>query len=197
MSTLERIINADYWLFFKINGTWTNGFLDAVFPFLRESVLWIPLYLFLLIFIWVNFGVPGLYWAVVFICTASLCDIISSHVIKESIMRLRPCRTPGIVGDVRFLVKYCPMGSGFVSSHATSHFGMAVFVYATLQKFISGWAGLFFAWAAMISYAQVYVGVHFPLDVVCGALVGCLIGTVMSRLFNRYILLNLPVKARI
>jgi membrane-associated phospholipid phosphatase len=197
MSTLDRIIHTDYWLFFKINGTWTNGYLDAIFPFLRESVFWIPLYLFLLIFIWMNFGVPGLYWAVVFICTASICDIISSHLIKETIMRLRPCRTPALMGRVQFLAKYCPMSSSFVSSHATTHFGMAVFAYSTLRKFIHRWAGLFFLWAGLISYAQVYVGVHFPLDVFCGALVGCLIGTMMSRLFNRYILLDPPLKARI
>jgi membrane-associated phospholipid phosphatase len=187
MSALERVIQFDFWLFFKINGTLTCNFFDTFFPLIRESVVWIPLYLFLLIFIWINFGVRGLYWAVVLICTASLCDIISSHIIKESIFRLRPCRNPGMDSQVRFLVKYCPMSSSFVSSHATTHFGIAWFLNATLRQFTSNYINLFFVWAALISYAQVYVGVHFPLDVLCGALVGCLIGYVMSKSFNRYV----------
>ncbi|MEJ7769587.1 MAG: phosphatase PAP2 family protein [Chitinophagaceae bacterium] len=187
MNVSERIIDFDYWLFFKMNGTWTNHFLDAVFPFLRESVIWIPLYLFLLVFILTNFGLHGVYWAIAFICTVSLCDIISSHLIKETFMRLRPCRNPDIASQVNFLVKYCPMNSSFVSSHAANHFGMALFVFSTLRGYAPYWAGLFFVWAAIIGYAQVYVGVHFPSDVICGALVGCLIGILGSRLFNKYV----------
>ena len=195
MSALDRIIQFDLWLFFKINRTWTGNLPDVILPLMRESVVWIPLYLFLLLFIWINFGVKGLYWAVALICTASLCDIVSSHVIKESISRLRPCRTPEIADRVRFLVKYCPMSSSFISSHATNHFGIAVFIYKTLRSNTSGWITLFFVWAAIISYAQVYVGVHFPLDVFCGALVGCLLGYGMSKLFNRYITLIInPIK---
>lgn len=187
MSALERLIQFDFWLFFKINGTWTNDFFDVFFPLMRESVVWIPLYLFLLVFIWTNFGLRGLYWAVALICTASICDIVSSHFIKESIMRLRPCRNPVIESQVRFLVKYCPMSSSFISSHATTHFGVAWFLYSTLRQYTSPYIGLFFVWAGLISYAQVYVGVHFPIDVFCGALVGCLLGYIMSKLFNRYI----------
>ena len=191
MSALDRIIQFDLWLFFKINRTWTGNFLDILFPLLRESIIWVPLYLFLFVFIWVNFGYKGLYWALILICTASICDIVSSHLIKENILRLRPCRTPEIEAQVRFLVKYCPMSSSFVSSHATTHFGMAFFVYNTLKSVRSQWRMCFFAWAAIISYAQVYVGVHFPLDVFCGALVGCLLGYFMSKIFNRYVTLIL------
>ncbi len=187
MSALERVFQFDFWLFFKINGTWTSNFLDIFFPLMRESVVWIPIYLFLLVFIWINFGVRGLYWAVVLICTASLCDIISSHVIKESVFRLRPCRNPDIEEQVRFLVKYCPMSSSFVSSHAANHFGIAWFLHATLRQYTGRYSSLFFIWAAVISYAQVYVGVHFPLDVFCGALVGCLLGFITGKLFNGYI----------
>ena len=191
MSLLERIIHFDFWLFFKINGTWTNPVFDLVMPFLRESIIWIPVYLFLLLFIWLNFGIRGLYWAVALGCTAAVCDIVSSHLIKEAIMRLRPCRSPGIEDRVRFLVNYCPMSSSFVSSHAANHFGVAVFIYRTLRAHISQWLTIFFVWAAAISYAQVYVGVHFPLDVLSGALVGCLLGSIMSRLFNKNIRLQL------
>ncbi len=190
MNFLERIVHWDQSLFFKINTVWTNPVFDLVFPFIRESIIWIPLYLFLFVFIWINFGIKGLYWSVALICTASLCDIVSSHLIKEAFLRFRPCRDPVIGGDVRFLVKYCPMSSSFISSHATTHFGVAMFIHATLKKFTASWTGLFFAWAGFISYAQVYVGVHFPGDVLAGTLVGLGIGVLISKIFNKYVGLN-------
>lgn len=185
MDVLERMVHFDFWLFSKINGTWTNSVFDTVLPFLRESVLWIPLYLFLLVFILTNFGLRGVFWSIALICTAAFCDLVSSHVLRESIIRVRPCRDPDIAG-VRFLAIYCPTDSGFVSSHAANHFGIALFVYVTLRRYIRRWVGLFFVWAATVSYAQVYVGVHFPFDVIAGCLVGCLLGVVTGRLFNSY-----------
>jgi membrane-associated phospholipid phosphatase len=62
-----------------------------------------------------------------------------------------------------------------------------MFVVATMQKHTTPWVKLFFIWAAIISYAQVYVGVHYPLDVICGALLGCFLGYIMARLFNNYV----------
>lgn len=187
MHKWEQIIHLDHWLFFKINGAWTSHLLDTVLPFMRESIFWIPLYLFLGVFIGMNFGIKGLFWAVALICTASICDILSSHLIKEMVYRMRPCRNPDIAGDVRFLVKYCPMSSSFISSHATTHFGMAMFIYTTLKPYTSPWTGILFVWAALIAYAQVYVGVHFPSDVLCGSFLGLGIGLVMSKFYVKHI----------
>jgi len=126
-----------------------------------------------------------LWWALFFICLAACCDLVSSKLIKENIMRARPCRHPEIADHVRFLVNYCPQSSSFTSSHATNHFGMATFIYFTLRSYTSNWLALFFLWAAMIAYAQVYVGVHFPLDVTSGAVLGIFIGYLMSVIFNK------------
>ncbi len=87
------------------------------------------------------------------------------------------------------------MSSSFISSHATTHFGVATFVYSTLRKYTTAWVSMFFVWAAVICYAQVYVGVHFPLDVFCGSLVGCLLGSIISKIFNTYVTLIInPIK---
>lgn len=162
MNVLEKLTRLDFWLFSKINGEWTNVVFDSLFPFLRESMIWIPFYLFLLVFILLNFGREGVYWSLGLIITAALCDIISSHVIKEAITRIRPCRDAALAHPVRFLVTYCPRSSSFVSSHAVNHFGMAMFLYTTLRPLTSAWISCIFGWAAVIAYAQVYVGVHFP-----------------------------------
>jgi len=185
MNILKRVIELDHQLFFAINGKWSNAFFDSVLPYTRESIIWLPLYLFLLVFIWMNFGKQGLWWALFFICLAACCDLVSSKLIKENIMRARPCRHPEIADHVRFLVNYCPQSSSFTSSHATNHFGMATFIYFTLRSYTSKWLALIFLWAAMIAYAQVYVGVHFPLDVTSGALLGIFIGYLMSVIFNK------------
>ena len=176
----------DQELFHLLNGKWHNSFLDSFLPYMRESIIWIPLYLFLFVLAWSNFGKKGLGWIVFAILTAALTDIVSSGIIKEMIPRFRPCNDPQLAHSVRFLVLNCPKNSSFTSSHAASHFGAAMFIFQT-YRYIWNKAWIAFLWAGMISYAQVYVGVHFPLDILCGALIGCGIGWGTSLIFNRQI----------
>ena len=182
----DRIKPLDTWLIKHINTTWGSDFLDTVLPFMRETLFWVPLYLFLLLFVLFNFGSRGLWWMLAAVLTAALSDIISSQLIKESIMRLRPCQDPEVSSQIRFFINYCPQSSSFTSSHATSHFAQATFFFFTLRK-IAKWAGLFFAWAFIIAYTQVYVGVHYPFDVFCGGLLGIGIGYIMAKLFHKQI----------
>lgn len=77
---------------------------------------------------------------------------------------------------VRFLLPARPGNGSFTSSHAANHFGLAMFLYATLKNYLGKWMLLFFVWAFFICYAQVYVGVHYPFDILGGAVLGCLIG---------------------
>jgi len=82
---------------------------------------------------------------------------------------------------------HCGSGYSFTSSHATNHFALAVFIFLTLGKL--GWyfRWPFILWATIIAYSQVYVGVHFPLDIISGAILGTLIGFILAILFNRYV----------
>jgi membrane-associated phospholipid phosphatase len=181
----QRMIGFDHWLFSKINQQWTNPFFDAVFPFLRQAEIWLPFYLFLLLFITMNFGKKGWLWSFSLIMTAVISDLLSSSVIKHLIFRYRPCCDPSMEDKVRILVNYCPYNSSsFTSSHACNHFAMATFIYLTLRE-TSRWWSLVFAWAFVICYAQVYVGVHFPFDIVGGTILGCLIGYGMSVFFRK------------
>ncbi len=173
-------------LFFFVNGSLANGFFDGLMPFLRESNIWVPLYLFMLVFAAVNFGKRGWWWMLFVICTVGLCDLVSSHLIKEFIFRLRPCQNTALAGHIRILVNYCPRSSSFTSSHATNHFGLAMFFVTTLRAYTSRWIHLFFVWAFIICFAQVYVGVHYPLDVAAGTVLGCGIGYLVAVFFNNY-----------
>jgi len=181
---LHSIIQGDYWLFSRINQDWTSPLFDGFFLFIRESELWVPFYLFLLVFITLNYRKKGLWWAAYLGMTAIIADLISSKLIKDTlVVRTRPCGDPLIIDTVRFIANYCPVSSSFTSSHACNHFALAFFIYRTLRH-TSRWWRLVFVWAFLISYAQVYVGVHFPLDVTCGAIIGSLIGWQLSRLFQ-------------
>ena len=175
-SIFESLQSFDQTLFVYINRVATHPILDTLMPFFRESTFWIPLYLFLIVFVFVNFGKNGWVWLLFAFITVLLTDQFSSSIVKNWVMRPRPCNDPVFSSQVRLLLDHCSGGYSFTSSHATNHFGVATFLCITLGRFFGSWKYLLFIWAALICYAQVYVGVHYPLDVVFGALLGFLIG---------------------
>jgi undecaprenyl-diphosphatase len=173
----------DTYLFLKINNDWTLPVLDNIYPWFREANAWVPLYLFLILFMVLNFKKQALNFILFVVLTLVLTDQISSNLIKNMVGRLRPCSDPDLAGHVRLLLDNCSGGYSFTSSHATNHFGFAMFVFILFKPLIKKWGRWLFVWAAAISYGQVYVGVHYPLDVLSGALLGCLIGFLTSRLY--------------
>ncbi|HVZ56126.1 MAG TPA: phosphatase PAP2 family protein, partial [Chitinophagaceae bacterium] len=182
---MNSIINWDQWFFIKINSQWTNGVLDQVMPFLRYPLNWAPLYLFLLVFMTLNFRRQGWWWSLFFVCTVALTDMVSNRAFKHVFERLRPCNDPSFAWHVRLLLHECSGGFSFTSNHAANHFGMATFLYFTLRHTLGRWALIAFLWAGLISYAQVYVGVHYPLDILAGALIGVILGLFTGMLFNK------------
>ncbi len=186
-----NLLNWDRWLFTKINHDWTNTFLDNVFPLWREAITWVPLYIFLLAFVLINFGNKAWPWIIGLLITVALTDQISSHLLKPLVNRPRPCHDALLVDNIRLLLGYCSDSKSFTSSHATNHFGVAFFVYRTLRPYFKKWSYLFFFWAATISYGQVYIGVHYPIDIICGALLGSGIGYFTSYYFNKKFELSL------
>jgi undecaprenyl-diphosphatase len=175
-SFFESLQSIDQSLFVYINRVATHPILDTLMPFFRESTFWIPFYLFLIVFVFVNFGKKGWVWLLFAFITVLLTDQLSSSIIKNWVQRPRPCADPLFSDQVRLLLDHCSGGYSFTSSHATNHFGVATFLFVTLGRLFGNWKYLIFIWAALICYAQVYVGVHYPLDVIFGALLGFAIG---------------------
>ncbi len=180
----QQIKPFDVWLITHINQDWSHPLLDTVLPFFRESVFWIPLYLFLFLFVWMNTGSKVWWWLLAGVLTAAVSDLVSSQLIKENVMRLRPCQDAEVASQLRFFINYCPKSSSFTSSHATSYFAQASFFFLTLRTILPG-ARWFYVWAGLIAYTQVYVGVHYPFDVCCGALIGTGIGYLIARMFHK------------
>lgn len=192
---LESLVELDKWLFGLVNGAWHNSFLDAVVPYWRDKKTWIPLYLFFAIVLTLKYQWK-VFWVLLMVGIVILiADQSSSELLKKSIERLRPCNDPSLL-DVRTLV-HCGGGFSFTSSHATNHFALATILYLILRQFWTArWLPIsLYLWAFSIAYGQVYVGVHFPLDVFCGALLGILIGWGVYNLFRLfYKRVNLSVR---
>jgi len=182
---LEKLELLDQWLFIKINSELSNPLFDAVMPFMRTGMYWAPLYLFLGVFALLNFKSKGAWWILFFIATVALTDIGGTRIFKDYFDRDRPCADFDFSMHVRLLVNCVGKGNSFISNHAANHFGMAAFFFITFRKMLKKWAWISFLWAGLIAYAQVYVGIHYPLDVFAGALFGMMIGVVTGKLFNK------------
>ena len=181
---MDSIINFDHQLFALINQGWSNPFLDFFLKWMRNEWIWFPFYTFIIAFSIFNFG-KNSYWLILFcFLNFGTTDIISSHLIKKNVERLRPCRDESIINK-NVLVR-CGSGYSFTSSHATNHFGLATFLCFTIGLFIKKIKIPLITWATIISIAQVYVGVHFPLDIFCGSILGILIGLFWSKIFMKY-----------
>ncbi len=185
MHQLHRfVIHYDHSIWYRINVLWQNSFLDTIAPYLRDQWFWTPLYLFLLIFMPSNFGKRGWLWCLAFLLCFAIGDQVSAHLIKPFVHRLRPCNDPGLINMIHLLVP-CGSGYSFPSSHATNHFALGIFSAITLQKKAMWVWPVALLWASAISYSQVYVGVHFPLDIFCGGIIGVAIGCLVGWIFNR------------
>lgn len=182
---LDWLIKADQELFLLLNTEYTHPVLDAVYPWFREGNAWMPLYLFIIVFALINFRHKAFTFILFAVLTVVLTDQISSSLVKPFFERPRPCRDPYLMNQIRMLLNGCSGGYSFTSSHATNHFGFAVYIYLTLGDIIGKWKYVFLVWAAAIAYGQVYVGVHYPLDIIFGAILGSIIGFATAYFHNK------------
>lgn len=178
---IDQLVQFDRDLFFAINNGLSNGFFDWLMPILRNRYTWVLLYLFIIVFSIKNYGKQGFIMILFLAMTFGISDFISSSIIKPNVQRLRPCNETEIKTKVNNLVD-CGTGYSFPSSHATNHFAIAVFL---IMMFYHKWKIILpigILWAASISFAQIYVGVHYPIDILTGSLLGSSIGLGMSKI---------------
>lgn len=172
MDILQAI---DSTVFHWINVSWGNRFFDFILPLWREKWIWTPFYLFLVVFVLQNWrGRRGLIILLGLVAVIGLSDFTSSTLLKKNIRRLRPCNNPEMQDQ---LVRRVDCGSGysFTSSHAANHFSIAIYL-SILFGYLSPWIRpALISWAFVVAYAQVYVGVHYPGDVLVGGILGALI----------------------
>lgn len=182
LTFLDKLKVWDKDLFLKINGTWISAVGDFIFPILRFPKTWIPLYVGLFLFMVIKLKWKSWPWVLMALVCILISDQLSSQVLKGYFERLRPCQD--FPEMVRLLVGHCPGNASFPSSHAVNHFAIGIYFMLSLKAYFKKWSYLFVFWALSICYAQVYVGVHFPLDVLGGAVIGILIGLGVFGMFS-------------
>lgn len=171
--SLVSMLEVDRQLFYLLNSEWTNSFFDFILPIWRDKYFWIPVYFFIILFSFFNFENRS-YWFLIFlVASVGSADLVSSRLIKKNVKRVRPCNDSNLE-NVRSLVG-CGSGYSFTSSHATNHFAVSFFLLGIFGKRFRKVRWTLILWAASVAYAQVYVGVHYPLDVLSGGILGVLI----------------------
>lgn len=179
---MNQIISIDHSLFRFINSGISNPFFDVLMPFVRYPPVWIPLYIFFAIFLIYNFRLKGFYVILFGVLAVIASDQFCATLLKPIVHRLRPCYDPDLAGQVRLLLNSCGGKFSFPSNHASNHFALAVFLISILPLSIRWWKPFLWVWATTIAFAQVYVGVHFPIDIFCGAIIGTCIGALLASL---------------
>jgi undecaprenyl-diphosphatase len=184
----ERI---DQQLFLFINSL-NSPFFDQVMNILSGKLIWVPLYLTILVFLGIKYKRKFLIIIIFIILAATLADQ-SSVIVKNLVHRLRPCHEPSIMSIVHLVNGECGGVYGFVSSHATNTFDVALLSLSFIKK---RWYTIsIILWASIICYSRIYLGVHYPGDVLCGAILGSFIGWGTYKLYmltDNNILKNKP-----
>ncbi|PHS47438.1 MAG: phosphatase PAP2 family protein [Marinobacter sp.] len=175
--------SADTAFFLLLNGL-NNELMDQLMVVISGKVEWIPLYIFLLILIGLKVGWKNLIIVLPFVILLIVLTDQTSVMIKNLVERLRPCHNLLIMDQVHTVNQHCGGQFGFVSSHAANTFGLAVFVGILLKPFYKHIFLLLVIWAAVVSYSRIYLGVHYPSDIVLGGILGGLIGYIVHHLYS-------------
>lgn len=180
---LDWLEYIDTQLFLLLNGI-HNSFFDNLMPFLSGNIIWLPFYCWLIYTLFKKFTTKKFAWSLgaITVCI-SLTDLISFNLLKETIQRYRPCHNLEISNLVH-LVEDCGGMHSFVSSHASNVFGVATLL-SFLIKDKSTTIQLF-AWGTIVGYTRIYLGVHYPADVLGGLALGVAIGFIVYRGFIKF-----------
>lgn len=181
----DFLLNLDRKLFYLINHSLSNRFFDWIMPYMRYPQFWIPVYVFIFIFCLWRYKKEGVLIILLLLATVGVSDFGSASIAKPAFKRLRPCNDPAMAQTIISRIP-CGTGYSFPSSHASNHFAIAVFLISVFHK---RWRGIWFwalLWASIVCFAQIYVGVHYPIDILTGALFGTLVGYLFgSVLFKK------------
>lgn len=176
---MHEILQEDQELFLYLNNLGDSRF-DNFWIMVSESWLWIPLYAIFLYLLYKHYRLRNMLFILIFITLGVTVSDQLSGIFKYGIARLRPCHEPALDHMMREVK--CGGQFGFYSAHASNTFFIATFMSILLKKYYRFLPWILFAWAAMVSYSRIYLGVHYPADILMGTAMGILIGGFFATL---------------
>ena len=177
------MINFDTELFLFLNGLHA-AWLDPVMTFISGKLTWTPFYLVLLYLVIKNYKKQSILIILGIILLIVCSDQVSSGIFKPLFERPRPCHNEAIKDLVYLPDGHCGGAYGFISSHACNVFALAVFMTNILKRYYRKIGWVMFVWASLVAYSRIYMGVHYPGDVIVGAAVGAIIGWLMFEAYR-------------
>lgn len=181
---MTEIISWDRELFLYLNNLGSEAF-DAFWLWTSETDSWIPFYVILAALLpRISRGKELLFGYLVLFLNVFFTDSGSVWLFKEQFERLRPCHVESLIDQMRLVKEGCGGQFGFISSHASNTFGLAVLYGLMVRKRYSWLFWLLIIWAITVSYSRIYLGVHYPLDIIGGAIYGAFCGWVSYHIFK-------------
>jgi len=185
---LEKVIALDKELLVYLNGLGSETF-DSFWLAITEQTTWIPLFVVLLYLIHKKIGTKQTLYLLLAVGILITLTDQTANLFKHGFQRLRPCNDPDTKDIIR-IVKGSPSFS-FFSAHAANSMGMATFLFLNFRKQFRFW-GLLFLWPLIFAYSRIYLGLHFPLDILTGYFFGALYGTLVFFLYRKAKKKNFP-----
>ncbi len=176
---LELIKKIDEKLFRIINSSGSISY-DNFMIFISEKTVWIPLYLLILFFLFRKYNKSLIKIIISIVALIFIADFGSVKLFKEVFERQRPCH---FLENVR-VVNGCGGAYGFVSSHAANTFAIAFYIFYMLRKKI--FLIFLFSWASLIGISRIYLGVHYPLDIIGGIIWGYIASFIVYFCLKRF-----------
>lgn len=180
---MESLLELDKQLFLWLNALGCESF-DSLWMFITNKRSSIPLYVFLLWYAYKKLGKAHFFTILLSaVLMIAFTDQIT-NLFKYSVARLRPCFDPEVMDIMRLVKERCGGKFGYFSGHASNSFALATFFVFIFKPYHRFWV-LLFVWAAFVAYSRIYIGVHFPLDIVSGMLFGLVSGTLFFKIYQR------------
>ena len=179
---LQRLVDIDKQVMLALNGS-NSLYMDGVMKIYTSTVVWLPVALVLLFIVLKNNSPRGALLSVLAVAlTIVATDQASSHFVKPLVARLRPCNDPTFMHLVDTFNGYRSGGYSFTSSHACNSFGLFTVISLIVRNRALSLSLLL--WAVLNSFSRIYLGVHFPGDILCGAVLGSVIGVLMYLIYS-------------
>ena len=177
---MEWLIELDKICFHLINQSGSITW-DSLMLFSSHKLSWTPIYILLVYLIIKEKGKESIWILIIIGLVVACCDLGSVHLFKNTFQRLRPCH---FFDDVRLVTEKCGGQYGFISSHASNVFGLAIIVGKLMNRKIL--FVVLLIWATIVAYSRVYLGVHYPLDILGGMLWGTFVALIIFSLYKKY-----------